>query len=64
MVSSLTATDISWLDMGVMLGVLIIITPMMWIGGRLSRLEGGILLALYLSYTVARFLLDKGMTNV
>jgi cation:H+ antiporter len=60
MVSSLTATDISWLDMGVMLGILIIITPMMWSRGKLSRLEGGILLALYLSYTVTRFLIDKG----
>lgn len=64
MVSSLTATDISWLDMGVMLGILIIITPMMWGRGRLSRLEGGVLLALYLSYTVTRFLLDKGMISV
>lgn len=64
MVSSLTATNISWLDMGVMLGILIIITPMMWSRGRLSRLEGGILLGLYLSYTVTRFLLDEGMVNI
>lgn len=64
MVKSLTTTDISWLDLGVMIGILAIITPMMWSRGRLSRLEGGILLALYLSYTVTRFMLDKGMIAI
>ncbi len=61
MVSSLTATNISWLDMGVMLGLLAVISPMMWSRKSLSRFEGGILLAFYLSYTVIRFMLDQGM---
>lgn len=64
MVKSLTASDISWLDLGVMLGILVIIAPMMWSRGKLSKLEGGVLLALYFSYTVTRFMLDKGMISV
>ncbi len=64
MVKSLTATNISWMDLGVMIGILAIIAPMMWSRGRLSRLEGGILLALYLSYTTIRFMLDKGMISI
>ena len=63
LVSPLVATNINWMDMGVMLGILIIVTPMMWSRGRLSKLEGAILLIFYLSYTITRFMLDKGMIS-
>ena len=64
MVQPLTATDINWMDMGVMLGIIVIIAPMMWSRGRLSKLEGAILLLFYLSYTTTRFMLDKGMIGI
>ncbi|MGJ8657187.1 MAG: calcium/sodium antiporter [Akkermansiaceae bacterium] len=64
MVKSLSATNINWMDLGVMLGILVIITPMMWSRGRLSKLEGAVLLLFYLSYTITRFMLDKGMISV
>ncbi len=61
MVKSLTATNINWLDMGVMLGVLVVIAPMMWSRGKLNRIEGFFLLVFYLGYTSIRFMVDKGM---
>jgi cation:H+ antiporter len=64
MVNPLSATNINWMDLGVMLGILVIITPMMWSRGRLSRLEGAILLMFYLCYTTTRFMLDKGLISI
>jgi len=61
MVKSLTAENISWMDMGVMLAIILMICPMMWSRGRLSKMEGAILLAFYLGYTVTRFMMDQGM---
>ena len=60
-VKSLSATDINWLDMGVMLGVLLLVTTMIWTKNHLSKTGGAVLLAFYLCYTVIRFLLDKGL---
>jgi len=61
MVKSLTASDINWMDLGVMLGIIILVAPMMWTRRKLGRLEGGLLLAFYLGYSTLRFMLDKGM---
>ena len=63
MVKPLMATDINWMDMGVMLTILILIVPMMWSRGKLSQLEGAVLLLYYLTYTITRFMLDKGMIS-
>jgi len=64
MVQTLKATDINWMDMGVMLGILLMICPMMWSRGSLSRMEGSILLVFYFGYAITRFMMDKGMLNV
>lgn len=64
MVKTLSATNINWVDLGVMLGILIIVMPMMWSRGRLSKLEGAFLLLFYVSYTTVRFLEDKGMITL
>jgi len=65
MVQTLKATDINWMDMGVMLGILLMICPMMWsrMWSRksLSKMEGAILLIFYIGYTVTRFMMDKGI---
>lgn len=63
-VKPLMATDINWMDLGVMLAILILIVPMMWSRGRLSQLEGAMLLLFYLTYTITRFMLDKGMISL
>ena len=64
MVNSLEAVNINWIDMGVMLGILLMICPMMWSRGKLSKMEGAILLVFYFGYTVTRFMMDKGMLTV
>jgi len=61
MVQTLKATDINWMDMGVMLGILLMICPMMWSRKSLSKMEGAILLIFYIGYTVTRFMMDKGI---
>ena len=64
LVKTMTIQSISWLDLSVMMGIIIIIGPMMWSRRRLSRFEGAILLGMYLTYTICRFLLDKGLITV
>ncbi len=51
-VKPLDAGEISWLDLGVMLGLTIIIIPMMWTRMSLSRKEGGLLVLAALAYSV------------
>ncbi len=50
-ISPMGITKISMVDMGVVLGVSILLIIMMWTGRRLSRWEGGILLLGYIGYT-------------
>ncbi len=56
-VKSMQAQDINWIDLGVMAGVIVLILPMMRSKMTLSKREGFILLAIYLSYTVTRFMM-------
>ncbi|MCU0792921.1 MAG: calcium/sodium antiporter [Opitutaceae bacterium] len=42
---------LSWVDLGVMLGVSIALLPVVRSGGRISRGEGALLLAAYIGYT-------------
>ena len=51
-VKPLTASNISWVDLGVMLGLTILILPFMWSKMKLNRVEGGILTAVALGYSV------------
>ena len=51
-VKPLLGGAISWLDIGVMLGLTILILPMMWSKMRLNRVEGAILTVVALSYSV------------
>ncbi len=41
-----------WLDMGVMLGLTVIMLPMLYTGRKLSRPEGSILVAIYVAYII------------
>jgi cation:H+ antiporter len=41
-----------WLDMGVMLGLTVLLLPMLYTGRRLSRPEGSILVAIYVAYII------------
>ena len=51
-VKPLTASNISWVDLGVMLGLTILILPFMWSKMKLNRVEGAILTAVALGYSV------------
>ena len=61
MVKNMSALEISAIDLGVMMGVILLIAPMMLSRMKLSKVEGGILLGIYFSYIIVRFMLDKGM---
>lgn len=58
-IQTIVAGEIKWMDMGVMLGIIILVMPMMWSRKRLSRLEGIILLGMYLTYTITTFYVDQ-----
>jgi len=51
LVQPLDATGISRIDLGVMLVMAIALLPLAWSGGRVTRLEGAVLLAAYVAYT-------------
>lgn len=55
MVVPLTAANITTIDYLVMLGVSILILPMMRIGMKITRIEGVILLLIYVAYTYYLF---------
>jgi len=61
MVKSMPATNINWFDLGVMLGVTLLITPLMWRGMKLSKRDGILLLIIYFSYITSRYLMDTGV---
>ena len=50
LISPIKTTNISWVDMGVMIGIAIILYPMMKTQHKISRVEGGILLVCYVGY--------------
>jgi cation:H+ antiporter len=52
MVHPLTAPELSWTDLGVMLVVSVALLPVVRSGGRISRGEGAALLAVYIGYTL------------
>ena len=51
-VKPIIASNIAWMDLGVMLGLTVLILPFMWSRMRLNRLEGCILTAIAISYSV------------
>lgn len=58
-VKPLVGGEISWVDLGVMLGLTIIIFPMMWSRMKLSRLEGGILTVAAFTYAAMVVLVQR-----
>ncbi len=51
LVQPLDAPALSWIDLGVMLTVCVGLLPVVRSGGRISRLEGAGMLAIYVAYT-------------
>jgi len=51
LVRPLDAPELAWVDLGVMLLVSVALLPVVRSGGRISRGEGAVLLAVYLGYT-------------
>lgn len=51
-VKPLVASKISWLDLGVMLGLTILIIPLMWSRMRLCRKEGAVLVLVAFAYAI------------
>ncbi len=49
-VSPLARGNVSWVSLGVMLGVTLLVLPMLYTRRRLSRVEGAVLLACYVAY--------------
>jgi cation:H+ antiporter len=51
LVKPLDAPELSWVDMGMMVAVSVALLPVVRSGSRISRLEGGLMLAVYAGYT-------------
>ncbi len=51
LLSPLSRGDVGWADLGVMFGVAVVALPLLTTRLRLSRVEGAVLLAIYLGYT-------------
>lgn len=58
-VKPLVAGKISWLDLGVMLGLAVLIIPLMWSRMRLSRVEGGFLTCVAFAYATLVVVLQR-----
>ncbi len=58
-VKPLDAGKITWLDLGVMLGLTILMIPLMWSRMSLSRKEGGILAAIAFGYATLVVVLQR-----
>ncbi len=52
MVKRMVITEIEPVDLAVMMGMVVLVVPLMLTRRRLGRFEGGLLLAVYLGYTV------------
>lgn len=62
-VSPLSRGNVGWASLGVMLGVTILVLPMLRSRRRLSRVEGGVLLACYVAY-LAWLMVGQAPTTV
>ncbi len=51
-VNPLRASNVSWVDLGVMMGLTVLILPFMWSRMKISRVEGVILTGIAISYSV------------
>ena len=58
-IKPLVAVDLSWFDLGVMLGLSVLIVPLMWSRMRLSRREGLILASIATSYSLIVILVQR-----
>lgn len=58
-VKPLQAQNIVWMDLWVMLGLAILIMPFMWSRMRLSRIEGALLTAVALGYSVLVVVIER-----
>ena len=54
-ITPLQAGAINVVDLGVMLGTMVLLWPLLWTKLKLSRLEGGVLLSIYVSYSIYLF---------
>jgi len=59
-VEPLIGKHISWIDLGVMMGVTVLIMPFMWTNMRLGRREGAILLVVAIVYSVSVVVIQRG----
>ena len=51
-VEPLIGKHISWIDLGVMMGVTLLIMPFMWTNMKLEKKEGAVLVFVALAYSV------------
>lgn len=58
-VERLEGKHISWLDLGVMMGVTLLIMPFMWTNMRLGRREGGVLVAVAIGYSLVVVMMQR-----
>ena len=58
-VEPLIGQSISWLDLGVMIGVTLLIMPFMWTNMRLDRREGGFLVLIALGYSLMVVMMQR-----
>jgi len=58
-VEPLVGKGISWIDLGVMMGVTILIMPFMWTNMRLERREGAVLVTVAVAYSLMVVLIQR-----
>jgi cation:H+ antiporter len=58
-VEPLVGKHISWFDLGVMMGVTMLIMPFMWTNMRLGRREGGILVVVAVAYSLTVVMMQR-----
>ncbi len=59
----LASEGIEWVDLGVMLGVIVLILPFMWLRMQINRAQGATLLLGYFAYCVLRSTMDAGLSG-
>lgn len=58
-VEPLVGEKISWLDLGVMMGVTLLIMPFMWSNMRLGRREGAVMVTVALGYSILVVMIQR-----
>lgn len=58
-VEPLIGASISWLDLGVMMGVTLLIMPFMWTNMRLGRREGAVLVTVAVAYSLMVVMMQR-----